>query len=55
MSSRWEPGAPWDANKLYLANLDDLAARVAGEVLPDVDVIDTLPSSYEVVTPLDAS
>ena len=51
MSASWEPGTPWDANKLHLANLVDLVDKV----LLDVDVIDTPPSTNEVVTPLDAS
>ena len=46
MSASW----CWDPNKPHFTILDDLVS----EVLPDVNVLDALPSTDDVVSPLDA-
>ncbi len=45
-----ELGRRGDADEQHLAILNNFA----GEVLPDVDVLSSLPSADDVVTPLDA-
>jgi hypothetical protein len=45
-----ELGYRGDADKQHLAILNDLV----GKVLPDVDLLGSLPFTNEVVTPLDA-
>ena len=45
-----ELGRRGDADEQHLAILNNLM----GEVLPNVDVLDSLPSADDVVTPLDA-